>query len=508
MSKTRRGFTLVELLAVIVILAVILVIAVPQIMNVITESRKGALISSAKLIASAAETAKLSNDTLGINKTIKCEDVSKLNSEDYDSCTITFDSNGKAKVTIVGKGKFEGMSVCEATKEDAEISSECIIPTNTACFTYEEIQQVSNFDINKDVCKTFFSQGGAPVDKVETICAGGEIDGYTMKDYINLGYFSASALEKSVVISNVQYSESVISITDYDETCPKDVIIPREIDNKTVVEIGYGAFADESIFAFNEEYKVEKYSVLLLKNKFYDLNAVPIEFEAIQLTSVTIPDSVTSIGEYAFYGNQLTSVIIPDSVTYIGKAAFNDNKLSDNDAYIYKRNSDGSIDNTYVVSYGGAKKDITIPNSVVTIGEDAFSSNQLTNVTIPNSVTTICPYAFADNQLTSVIIPNSVTAIGDSAFYENQITSVTIGNSVTTIGRLAFDYNLLTSVIIPNSVTAIGYGAFYKSSDSNPNLTSIINTTGRSFDWSYIITGSSGTTAVTGTYNGVNVTTE
>ena len=84
MSKNKRnGFTLVELLAVIVILAVILVIAVPQIMNVITESRKGALISSAKLIAGTAETAKLSNDTLGIEKSITCEDVSKLNSEDY-----------------------------------------------------------------------------------------------------------------------------------------------------------------------------------------------------------------------------------------------------------------------------------------------------------------------------------------------------------------------------------------------------------------------------------------
>ena len=54
----------------------------------------------------------------------------------------------------------------------------------------------------------------------------------------------------------------------------------------------------------------------------------------------------------------------------------------------------------------------------------------------------------------------------------------------------------------------IGYSAFYKNSSSNPNLTSIINTTGINFDWSNIITGSSGTSSITGTYNGVNVTTE
>ena len=76
-KRKNNGFTLVELLAVIVILAVILVIAVPQIMNVITESRKGALISSAKLIASTAETKKLSNDLLGIDKVLTCSDVAK-----------------------------------------------------------------------------------------------------------------------------------------------------------------------------------------------------------------------------------------------------------------------------------------------------------------------------------------------------------------------------------------------------------------------------------------------
>ena len=131
MSKHKKdGFTLVELLAVIVILAVILVIAVPSIMSTITESRKGALASSAKLIASSAETAYISNQTLGIEKTLTCQDVSNYNeTEDY-TCDLQIE-DGKAKVTLIGKGKFEGMRVCSGTKEDAVAieRNKCPVPT-------------------------------------------------------------------------------------------------------------------------------------------------------------------------------------------------------------------------------------------------------------------------------------------------------------------------------------------------------------------------------------------
>ena len=159
-NKNKKAFTLVELLAVIVILAVILVIAVPQIINVITESRKGALASSAKLIASSAESAYISNQTLGIEKTIECEDVSNYNSEDYTSCSIKF-VDGKAKVTIVGKGKFEGMSVCGGTKENAEVKNgnNCPIPA---------------------------------VEKIESLATESNTEGLITDDFGNIRYAGAS----------------------------------------------------------------------------------------------------------------------------------------------------------------------------------------------------------------------------------------------------------------------------------------------------------------------------
>ncbi len=133
------------------------------------------------------------------------------------------------------------------------------------------------------------------------------------------------------------------------------------------------------------------------------------------LTSVTIPDSVTSIDIGAFsHCSSLTSVTIPDSVTYIGSDAF------------YNCTSLASV---------------TIPNSVTSIGYDTFE---------------YC------RSLTSITIPNSVTSIGDDAFsFCTSLTSVTIPNSVTYIGYATFrNCTSLTSITIPDSVTSIGYNAF------------------------------------------------
>ena len=157
-----------------------------------------------------------------------------------------------------------------------------------------------------------------------------------------------------------------------------------------------------------------------------------------KLTSMTIPNSVTSIGEGAFYiCSSLTSVTIGNSVTSIGKGAFKD---------------------------CSSLTSVIIPNSVTRIGDAAFGGcSSLTSVTIGDSVTSIGNSAFEGcSSLTSITIPNSVTSIGSSAFEGcKSLTSVTIYNSVTSIGEKTF-YNCssLTSVTIPNSVKTIGTSAF------------------------------------------------
>ena len=121
MRKKKNAFTLIELLAVIVILAVILVIAIPRILDVIETSKKDSFKNSAQLIADNAEKKKVSDKLLGKDEEITCKDVAKINDEDYASCIITFDSDGIAKVSITGKGKFDGLKITNGTKENAEV---------------------------------------------------------------------------------------------------------------------------------------------------------------------------------------------------------------------------------------------------------------------------------------------------------------------------------------------------------------------------------------------------
>ena len=204
---------------------------------------------------------------------------------------------------------------------------------------------------------------------------------------------------------------------------------------------------------------------------------------------ITIPESVTSIGDYAFRDcTGLTSVTIPNGVKSIGGSAFNgcdgltsvvwnakncaDFTSSSNSPFYSIRTQITSFEIGSVVEhipgylcYGmTGLTSVTIPNSVTSIGNYAFyGCTGLTSVTIPNSVTSIGYDAFAGcSGLTSVTIPNSVTSIGSYAFSScTGLTSVTIGNSVTSIGNSAFsECSGLTSVTIGNSVTSIGNSAF------------------------------------------------
>ena len=203
------------------------------------------------------------------------------------------------------------------------------------------------------------------------------------------------------------------------------------------------------------------------------------------LTNVSIPSSVTSIGTEAFYGcTNLTNVNIPESVVSVEEEAFTNTPFFDNKtglvylgkvAYKYvgtmpENTNITIIDGTVTIApsvfrYCTGLKSVTIPESVTSIGERAFENCEgLTSVNIPSSVTEIGNFAFIRcSGLTSVTIPESITSIGRSVFNScSGLTSVTIPESVTSIGMYAFDgCTGLTSLTIPESVIDISEGAFF-----------------------------------------------
>ena len=261
MRKKKNAFTLIELLAVIVILAVILVIAIPRILDVIDVSKKDSFKTSAQIIADSAEKKYVENKLNNIDEEITCENVTKLSKEDYESCKITFDNEGNAKVTIEGKGKFKDLAICNGTKTSVELSDTC--STDAKYFAYEDVE------------------GG-------------------------------------------------ISITGYSIEGGLDVVIPSNINGKQVVAIGDVAFTTRGveptgISSNNIEYKVKtlynfenKYDVVIIKD---------VAYYGIGITSVTIPNTVISIGRRAFSNNKLTNstIIFPTTPLTIGCYAFDNN---------------------------------------------------------------------------------------------------------------------------------------------------------------------------------------
>ena len=255
-------------------------------------------------------------------------------------------------------------------------------------------------------------------------------------------------------------------------------------------------------------------NVLLAQTRFwigdlqYEVTSTnPAEVEVYDanssITTANIPStvtyqettySVTTIERFAFYGcSSLTSVTIPENVTFIGEEAFRDcsslTTLNFNakNCVIYSIgipcfsssistiNIGDSVERipAYFVSYCDNIVNIDIPNSVTSIGEEAFfRCYSLTSVTIPNSITSIGGWAFEFcSSLTSIDIPNSVTSIGNEAFSCcSSLTSITIPNSVTSIGGYAFaNCSSLTSVTLGNGITSIQCGTFANCS----SLTSI-----------------------------------
>ena len=198
----------------------------------------------------------------------------------------------------------------------------------------------------------------------------------------------------------------------------------------SVTSIGWGAFGDcDRLTSIQVEAGIANY-VSMNGVLFNKQQTELVQYPGGLSGAYTIPNSVTSIGDYAFAGCRgLTSVTIPNSVTSIGDNAFN-------------------------ACHGLTS--VTIPNSVTSIGDEAFEGcNSLTSVTIPSSVTSIGDAAFFGcKSLTSLAIPNSVTSIGDEAFWgcksltdvyyggsEAQWNAITIGDDNVPLKNATIHYN-------------------------------------------------------------------
>ena len=250
--------------------------------------------------------------------------------------------------------------------------------------------------------------------------------------YINEGLFDRNQSEFGIQKTDKgieqiyipKTKEELYSYIEIDiEQAKKDGTYPNvDLNNIDVSELEDDVLKDlfgDDIYMINPD--ISTWNIKYIPQNFFDGNK--------QIKEFTIPNSVTSIRDWAFNAcSELTSVTIPKSVINIGEQAFYDcSKLKS----ITIPNGVTSIGD-WAFAWCSGLESITIPNSVTSIGGKAFRGcSKLTSVTIPNNVKNICSWTFGDcSGLESITIPNSVTSIGVYAFYKcSKLTSVTISNN-------------------------------------------------------------------------------
>jgi uncharacterized repeat protein (TIGR02543 family) len=296
-----------------------------------------------------------------------------------------------------------------------------------------------------------------------------------------MGFAIFTHAEYTLTDADVVVTNGIITSCSYTFT-DKSIVIPATLDGQTVTGI-----QKENSFS-------------------------PDCFCKKAISSVTLPATLQTIGDYAFYGNDLTSVILPNGVKSIGECAFSGNDFN--------------------------FKTIALPNSVIFIGKYAFSMNGFSNLTLPtpndtrfkywvdedgnqsaggatvtyssqllrakidytltdadvvvdnNGIITSCSYDFVngfkdiiipnvldgktvlgindgwtgifeDKGIESLVLPSSLKTIGSNAFSDNVLKTILLPEGLESIGDNAFDSNSLTSITLPKSVTFIGVKAFY-----------------------------------------------
>ena len=242
------------------------------------------------------------------------------------------------------------------------------------------------------------------------------------------------------------------------------LILPKEgPDGKAITALGAGA-NNQGIFVVSADDKnYTPASVMLpdtlktIGNFAFALNGT-VTYESA-MTSITFPEGLEEIGATAFQNSKLTAVSIPDSVTTMGNATFTGSqelqaiKLSAN---VKDIPASAFMNGGTSLSEFGT---LVVPEGVVSIGKSAFAGRHVKEVVLPSTLETIGDKAFENHQLTQLTLPANVKTIGKQAFrvlqegLSHTLSAVSLNEGLKTIGQEAFVGSVITEVELPSTVT-------------------------------------------------------
>src|SRR5574344_1293922 len=410
----KKGFTLVELLAVISILAIILLIGVPTISKVIKDNKEKAYdIQISSFLGSVKIWATDNVRNLPVSGSASEVTLAQLENQAYVAKDVKNPLTGSAFDTTMSfcvrniNGEYD-YSVSDGTGCSATSTK-----TNDGCFAvsgnkitnyYDYVDNNSNNSVcPRDVVIPSSINGTSITEIGDSAFESKKITSVSIPDSVTM--IDSEAFRSNNLIT-VIIPDSVTTLGSYSFYYNK---LASVTISKSVTSIGKRAFYYDRI------------ANLGLPSSVTSIGESA--FEENYMSTVTIPSSVKTIGERAFYTNKLTSVTIPSSVTSIGGGAFSKNDFAVDTVILYDRNSDGTENKAVISSYAqgriSSESTITIPSGVTTIKNYAFYTVLTSTLTLPDTLTSIGDYSFGNNSIKSVVIPNSVTSIGEYAFGTN-----------------------------------------------------------------------------------------
>lgn len=481
----RKGFTLVEILAVVIILGIISVIVYPVLNKILKDNRKRAFEASLNAVVRAAELYKTdNNNNFGI---VDYDDgtIDISNSGKWQAGTLTdkVDTDGQTKIYLTGF--YDGEFCASGFGDNPTIIEGKCIETPELCFVMKD----------HEITKYSFDYSACPVNiNIPSTVYGEEVQ------YIGAGVFESSRVS-SVIIPN-----SLLEIRNnafYDSA-----LTSLDLTNATSLQIiGSSAFEDTRLG--NVDFSNLPSLVEIQDSAF-------LYSEIIGILDLTKSTNLTEIWPYSFENNQISSVRL-NGLTHletIGVDAFEDNNIT---GVLDLTNMTGlvSLDGTVFRGNNITSVNLAGTNLLQSMGIRAFADNEITNINVDatNTIASLGEYAFSNNALqsfsstsfpnmknlgigvvnnnqlsdseafiynlvngvadtsilisygganrSSVAIPNSIVTIGQNSMSRQNITGINIPSSVTTIETYALSYNDLASVNLPTNVINIGSSAFY-----------------------------------------------
>ena len=505
--KNNKAFTLVELLAVIVILAVILVIAVPQVLDVIDTTKVGSLESSAKLIASTAE--KKYAEFLALGKdtsTIKCSDVSKLNNKDYGMCTISFDENGKATVSVKGKddGKFDGLQ-CSGTKDNMVCGDIPPLPVVNCSFTPSEDNTIKSkvYTVKDyDACMTYLKSTipeeeltDEILNQADSICKGNGIPEYgESTSAIFEGMISGSTeIEQELIDLNVINVEEIdvyeyvngqytyrygqeydgsdwyttgingwgVTLTDKESTDPVTSEVCTYVNGKPIVSMSYMFYQSKA-----SEINLTKFNtsnIINMSGMFYNSAATSLDLSSFDTSNVKdmgsmfVDNAATSLDLSSFDTSNVTDMsdmFAGSAATSLDLSSFDTSKVTDM-SYMFQYTVGTSLDLS------------NFDTSKVTNMSGMFSHSAATSIDLSNFDTSNV------TDMGSMFSGSAATSLDLSSFDTSKVTdmrSMFYYSAATSLDLSSFDTSNVTdmwSMFERSAATSLDLSSFNTSKVTN-----------------------------------------